>query len=117
MLKVRIESFGYGDQIILDDITLDVAQGEHLALMGESGSGKSSLLKIIYGLLHLERCSVFWGEKQALGPNFNLVPGEPYMKYLAQDFDLMPFTTVEDNIDQFLSVFERETHVEQIWEL
>src|SRR5690554_5029515 len=117
MLKVRIESFGYGDQTILDDITLDVAQGEHMALMGESGSGKSSLLKIIYGLLHLEQGSIFWGERQALGPNFNLVPGEPYMKYLAQDFDLMPFITVEENIGQFLSVFQRETHAERIGEL
>lgn len=117
MLKVRIDSFGYQDQPILEDITFEVAQGEHLALMGESGSGKSTLLKIIYGLLHLENGSIFWGETEALGPNFNLVPGEPYMKYLAQDFDLMPFISVEENIGQFLSVFERETHQERIQEL
>src|SRR5690606_34488611 len=86
-------------------------------LMGESGSGKSSLLKIIYGLIHLENGSVFWGDRQAKGPNFNLVPGEPYMKYLAQDFDLMPFISVEENIGQFLSVFEPETHRERIDQL
>jgi len=85
--------------------------------MGESGSGKSTLLKIIYGLLHVEDGSIFWGETEALGPNFNLVPGEPYMKYLAQDFDLMPYITVEENIGQFLSVFERETHQQRIDEL
>lgn len=117
MLNVRVESFGYGDQDILGPISLDVAPGEHVALMGESGSGKSTLLKIIYGLLHLEQGSVFWGDRPALGPNFNLIPGEPYMKYLAQDFDLMPFITVEENIGQFLSVFERETHGERIAQL
>ncbi|NDV14708.1 ATP-binding cassette domain-containing protein [Muricauda sp. TY007] len=117
MLKVHIASFGYQDQNILKDISFEVAPREHIALMGESGSGKSTLLKIIYGLLHVEEGSVFWGDIEALGPNFNLVPGEPYMKYLAQDFDLMPFISVEENIGQFLSVFERETHEERINEL
>ncbi|MEC3963872.1 ABC transporter ATP-binding protein [Flagellimonas halotolerans] len=117
MLKVQVDSFGYNDQNILKDISFEVAPGEHVALMGESGSGKSTILKIIYGLLHVEEGSVFWGDIEALGPNFNLVPGEPYMKYLAQDFDLMPFISVEENIGQFLSVFERETHEERINEL
>lgn len=117
MLKVHVNSFGYQDQNILKDISFEVSLGEHVALMGESGSGKSTLLKIIYGLLHVEDGSIFWGDIEALGPNFNLVPGEPYMKYLAQDFDLMPFISVEENVGQFLSVFERETHDERIDEL
>tara|TARA_B100000949_G_scaffold104957_1_gene93422 strand:+ start:5749 stop:6744 length:996 start_codon:yes stop_codon:yes gene_type:complete len=117
MLKIQIDSFGYQDQTILKDISFEVSPGEHVALMGESGSGKSTLLKIIYGLLHVEEGSVFWGDTEALGPNFNLVPGEPYMKYLAQDFDLMPFISVEENIGQFLSVFDPETHKERINEL
>lgn len=117
MLKAHIDSFTYDSQSTLTDISLEVGKGEHIALMGESGSGKSTLLKIIYGLLHIESGSIFWGEKQILGPNFNLIPGESYMKYLSQDFDLMAFTTVEENIGQHLSVFERETHQQRIQEL
>ncbi|PRX56821.1 ABC transporter ATP-binding protein [Flagellimonas meridianipacifica] len=117
MLDVQVHSFDYDGRLILKDIFFKVNKGEHIALMGESGSGKSTLLKIIYGLLHLKEGSIFWGEKQALGPNYNLVPGEPYMKYLSQDFDLMPFTTVEENIAEHLSVFTRETHADRITEL
>ena len=45
------------------------------------------------------------------------MPVESYMKYLSQDFDLMPFTTVEENIAEHLSVFTRETHEERVKEL
>ncbi|MBS9461383.1 ABC transporter ATP-binding protein [Flagellimonas sp. 389] len=117
MLKVHIDFFAYQDQTILEDISFTVAKGEHLALMGESGSGKSTLLKVIYGLLHLENGTISWGKNQNLGPNYNLVPGESYMKYLSQDFDLMPFTSVAENIGQHLSVFEQETHEQRIQEL
>lgn len=117
MLKVHIDSFQYHSKNILEHISFEVNQGEHVALMGESGSGKSTLLKIIYGLLHTENGSIFWRDKEALGPNFNLIPGEPYMKYLSQDFDLMPFTTVEENIGQHLSVFENENHEHRIQKL
>ena len=117
MLKIKVDAFDYDGRLILKNINFQADKGEHIALMGESGSGKSTLLKLIYGLLHLEEGSIFWGEKQALGPNYNLVPGEPYMKYLSQDFDLMPFTTVEENIAEHLSVFTRETHEERVKEL
>ncbi len=117
ILKVDIESFGYGGHEILNHISFEVPKGQHLAIMGESGSGKSTLLKIMYGLLQLEKGELFWGDQQVLGPNFNLVPGEQYMKYLSQNFDLMPFTTVSENIAQHLSVFEQETHQERISEL
>ncbi|WP_422858112.1 ABC transporter ATP-binding protein [Flagellimonas sp. S174] len=117
MLNVQIRSFDYDGRLILKDIFFKINKGEHLALMGESGSGKSTLLKLIYGLVHVEEGSIFWGEKQALGPNYNLVPGEPYMKFLSQDFDLMPFTSVEENIAEHLSVFTQESHAERVKEL
>ncbi len=117
MLKVHVDAFNYDSQPTLRDISFKVEKGEYVALMGESGSGKSTLLKIIYGLLHIEEGAIFWGNSQILGPNYNLIPGESFMKYLSQDFDLMPFTTVAENIGQHLSVFERESHEQRIQEL
>ncbi len=108
MLHLQNVSFAYGSVPVLENITLKVANGEHLSIIGESGCGKSTLLKIIYGLLQVQKGKVAWDGKEVLGPDFNLVPGEPYMKYLSQDYDLMPFTTAAENVGQFLSVFEPE---------
>jgi len=108
MLQVNSLSFAYDKIPVLTDINFKVAKGEHISIVGESGCGKSTLLKIIYGLLQPNQGDIFWGEKQVLGPDYNLVPGESYMKYLSQDFDLMPFTTVAENVSQFLSVFYPE---------
>ncbi len=79
-----------------------------MAIIGESGCGKSTLLKIVYGLLQLDEGSVLWNNSPVLGPNHNLVPGESSMKFLSQDFDLMPFISVAENISQFLSIFHPE---------
>ncbi|WP_282053855.1 ABC transporter ATP-binding protein [Maribacter luteus] len=117
MLHVDHVSFRYNNSPVLEDINLKIEKGEHVSIIGESGCGKSTLLKIIYGLLHVEDGTLFWNDTQILGPNFNLVPGEPYMKYLSQDFDLMPFITVEENVSQFLSVFEPEKLKERTQEL
>ncbi len=117
MLHLDHVSFTYDKIPVLEDINLKVSKGEHVSIIGESGCGKSTLLKIIYGLLNVEVGEVYWDETQILGPKFNLVPGEPYMKYLSQDFDLMPFTRVEENVSEFLSVFEPEKLKERTFEL
>lgn len=118
MLHVDHVSFAYEEGIdVLENINLKVAEGEHVSIIGESGCGKSTLLKIIYGLLHVEVGEVYWDESQVLGPLHNLVPGESFMKYLSQDFNLMPFTTVEENIGKHLSVFEPERLRERVDEL
>jgi ABC-type sulfate/molybdate transport systems ATPase subunit len=105
MLNVTNVSYAYDKGFVLEDINLKISKGEHVALIGESGCGKSTLLKIIYGLLDLKQGAVFWNNEAVLGPAYNLVPGAPFMKYLSQDFDLMPFISVAENISQYLSVF------------
>ncbi|MEP0211613.1 MAG: ABC transporter ATP-binding protein [Cellulophaga sp.] len=120
MLHVNNISFSYNTTPVLKNIDFTVNEGEYLAVLGESGSGKSTLLKIIYGLLQLKEGTIFWKENQVLGPDYNLIPGEKYMKYLSQDFDLMPFITVEENVSQYLSVFypeELKARTEELLEM
>ncbi len=117
MLHVNRVSFAYDEKPVLEDIHFQVGKGEHVAIMGESGCGKSTLLKIIYGLLHVNVGEVTWNSSPVKGPLYHLVPGEPFMKYMSQDFDLMPFTTVEENISEFLSVFYPEELQQRTQEL
>src|SRR5262249_46465910 len=51
VISVRDLVVGFGDQIVLDHVSLDVRRGEVLGVVGASGSGKSVLLRTIIGLL------------------------------------------------------------------
>ncbi|MBL4606050.1 MAG: ATP-binding cassette domain-containing protein, partial [Flavobacteriaceae bacterium] len=99
MLRVNNISFQYNHKTaVLKSFSFSLGAGRHLCVMGESGGGKSTLLKIIYGLLDVNSGELFWKEQQILGPVFHLVPGMEFFKYVAQDFDLMPYTSVSENI-------------------
>jgi iron(III) transport system ATP-binding protein len=94
-----------------------VKQGEHLSVIGESGSGKSTLLKLIYGEYDLNKGQIFWKDNEILGPKYNLVVDYYFIKLVSQEFDLMPFITVEENIGKFLSNFFPLEKKERIAEL
>ena len=117
MLNVKNLSFAYSKKTILERIDFSVGSGENIAIIGESGSGKSTLLKLIYGEYDLVKGEVFWKETEILGPKYNLVIGYDFMKYVTQEFDLMPFTSVEENIGKYLSRFypeERKARTEEL---
>lgn len=106
MLKVNALTYHFESGDGVSNINFELNPGDHLAIIGESGCGKSTLIKSLYGLYDLDQGSIHWKDKQILGPAYNLVPGYKKFKHLSQEFDLMPFTTSEENIQKFLS---RET--------
>ena len=106
MLDLTIKEFSYPNTpevLILQDIKFSLKEGEHLVILGESGCGKSTLLHLIYGLIHLEKGRIFWKKRQLLGPQHNIVPGELAMKLVAQEFNVMPYISVAENIATHLS--------------
>jgi ABC-type sulfate/molybdate transport systems ATPase subunit len=117
MLEVKNISFSYQEKITLKAISFTLDKGKNLAVIGESGCGKSTLLKLIYGLYDLDEGQIFWNNQTVLGPKFHLIPGMDFMKYLAQDFDLMPFITVAENVGKYLSNVYSEKKKERISEL
>ncbi len=104
MLQLQKVSFAYNQEPVLKNISFKIEKGQHISLIGESGCGKSTLLQLIYGLLHTDG-KIFWDEEELLGPNYNLVPGEAFIKYLAQHFDLMLPLSAAENVGKHLSNF------------
>lgn len=117
MLKVENIIFSYQSETTLSKSSFTLDAGKSLAVIGESGCGKSTLLKLIYGLYDLEEGQIFWKDLEVLGPKYHLIPGMEFMKYLAQDFDLMPFITVAENVGKYLSNIYPEAKKARITEL
>jgi ABC-type Fe3+/spermidine/putrescine transport system ATPase subunit len=117
MLAVKNISFGYTEDTILHNISFNAKTGRNIAVIGESGCGKSTLLKVIYGLYDLNAGEITFKGEAVTGPKHNLIPGMPYMKYLAQDFDLMPYTTAAENVGAYLSNFYPEEKQRRTMEL
>ncbi|WP_452601535.1 ABC transporter ATP-binding protein [Pontimicrobium sp. MEBiC06410] len=117
MLQVNNISFSYNKIKVLNNLSFQVEAGEYLAIIGESGSGKSTLLNILYGEYDLDEGQLFWKAEEILGPKFNLVVGYDFMKYVTQEFDLMPFISVEENIGKYMSNFFPEEKQQRVAEL
>ncbi|MDE0111973.1 MAG: ABC transporter ATP-binding protein [Albidovulum sp.] len=97
MLKVRGVETGYGRLKILRGVDLDVPEGSAVALLGGNGTGKSTLLKAISGLLR-----VWSGEIEFDGkPIHNRKPNEIVkagLVQVTQGKDSYPGLTVEENL-------------------
>lgn len=120
MLEINNISFAYSDTPVLEEVSFTIAKGQNTAIIGESGCGKSTLLKLIYGLYDLNNGEITYNGNFILGPKYNVVPGEDYIKYLAQDFDLMPYITVEENVGKFLSNMfpaEKKARVQELLDM
>src|SRR5689334_18477652 len=81
--------------IELKNISFTQQQFQKIAIAGETGSGKSSLLKIIAGLLQPTSGKVLFEGKRVIGPDEKLIPGHPGICYLSQHFELPNYLTVE----------------------
>ena len=108
MLKIDNLNYNYPgfEENVLTNINFEVQKGEVISVIGESGSGKSTLLKLIYGWLDFNDGEIKYGDKKLKGPLYNLIPGHKMMKYVAQDYDLLDFVTVGENVGKFLSNFD-----------
>jgi NitT/TauT family transport system ATP-binding protein len=76
---------------VLDDISLEVREGEMLALLGQSGSGKSTILRLMAGLTEPTQGAVLSHGEQLTGINDQIA-------IVFQSFALYPWLTVEDNV-------------------
>ena len=78
---IRIQGLtkSFGNNQVLDGLSLHIPEGESLVIMGGSGSGKSVLLKCILGLIDSESGSIMVADQEARG-----LSGKAYEQYLSQ---------------------------------
>jgi ABC-type sugar transport system ATPase subunit len=93
-LELRGISKRFGEHLVLDDISLKVADGAFTILLGPSGCGKSTLLRIIAGLEHQTAGDVFIGGR----PVDALSPADRDIAMVFQHYALYPHLSVRDNL-------------------
>ena len=94
LLEIRNITKSYQGQTLLDGISFDVENNETVCLLGPSGGGKSTILRIISGLETAEKGQVIWQ-----GKDISDVP--PYARHFGlmfQDYALFPHLTVYENV-------------------
>jgi ABC-type nitrate/sulfonate/bicarbonate transport system ATPase subunit len=87
--------FGRGREtsIAIQDVSLDVAQGEFVALIGHSGCGKSTVLNLVAGLQEPSARQVLLGGSRVAGPGADRA-------MVFQNYSLLPWLTVYQNVFQ-----------------
>ncbi len=98
-LDVSRISFVRDGKAVLKNISFSLSTGRKLVIAGETGSGKSSLLKIIGGLEQPSDGTVWLDGEKVKGAAEQLVAGHPHIAYLSQHFELPKFLRVEQVLE------------------
>ncbi len=98
LLEVRQVVAGYGETVVLHEVSIQLEAGEFVTIIGPNGSGKSTLLKTIFGLLRPKKGSVHFDGQDITGsPPERLVRrGLSYEPHSNNDF---PSLTVGENLE------------------
>lgn len=99
-IEITNISYGYNDTLVFSDFSLNIQRGKKTALVGASGGGKTTLMKLIAGYLHPDSGSI-----SILGNNLNetaLKTYYPHIGYLTQDPSVFDATIRENLISAMI---------------
>ncbi|NLY35771.1 MAG: ABC transporter ATP-binding protein [Tissierellia bacterium] len=106
-IRIRNINHWYGDNHVVEDVSLDVREGELVALLGPSGCGKTTLLRLVAGLIPLKDGQIYFGEKDVS----QWQPQKRNAVMVFQSYALFPHMSVEENISYGLKVRKINHHV------
>ena len=109
--KIEFEnvSFGYGENKVLDGLSLEVEKGTSVAFVGESGSGKSTIIKLVMGLLKNQEGRILIDGKELSKMNLNSF--YDYVSYVSQEVPIFD-GSLKENL-----VFDKKVSDERIVEV
>jgi branched-chain amino acid transport system ATP-binding protein len=97
MLELHEVRAGYGDAVVLDGISLALAEGGRLAVLGRNGVGKSTLLLTLMGYTRLHRGALLWR-----GHDISRLPPHRRARlgigWVAQEREIFASLTVQENL-------------------
>ena len=94
-IRIKNAQKRYGDNIIIEDLSLDIRQGEFFTLLGPSGCGKTTLLRMIAGFNSIENGDFYFNEKRIN----DLDPSKRNIGMVFQNYAIFPHLTVEQNVE------------------
>jgi branched-chain amino acid transport system ATP-binding protein len=97
LLVFRDVRAGYGEAVVLDGISFEVAERGSLAVLGRNGVGKSTLLLTLMGFTQMRRGQIFWRgtDITRLAPHRRALAG---IGWVAQEREIFANLTVEENL-------------------
>lgn len=100
MIKIQNLKKAYKDCVALDTVSMHIRKGEFVAIIGASGSGKTTMLNIIGGLDtdYMGSCVVRNKETSSLSDVECCTLRSRYISYVYQFFNLISFLTVKENM-------------------
>ena len=115
-------SKAFAAQPVLQDISLQIAQGEFIAVLGPSGCGKTTLLRLLAGFETADAGEIHVGERCFAAPGVHLPPEDRQLGVVFQSYALWPHMTVAENVAYSLKVngvprHERDSRTQQALEL
>ena len=100
MLRLTAVTQRFGDRTVLNEVSLEVAAGEYVAVVGESGIGKSTLLNVIAGLESFHSGEIVFENLKinALDDDALTILRREKFGFIFQAFHILPNLTVEQNV-------------------
>jgi branched-chain amino acid transport system ATP-binding protein len=97
LLKLQQVTAGYGDAVVLHDVSLEIPQHGSLAVLGRNGVGKSTLLLTIMGFTQMRAGHIYWRGRDISRepPHWRAANG---IAWVAQEREIFPSLTVEENL-------------------
>lgn len=88
IIEVKNLYKSYNDKVILNDVSLDVYEGEVLVIIGPSGGGKTTLLRCLNLLTEPDKGNIYFNGTDLMNPNINLNEHRMKMGMVFQNFNL-----------------------------